>query len=161
MHFPAMPNAPAHDPMTGGPGEPARGREMILLVEDEDAVRVIVSAVLRRSGYRVVEAATPRAAYETFERHGSDIDLLVSDVVMPEMSGPALAQRLVGLRPELRILFISGYADIATPIDEENPNVSFLRKPFQASALVARVQEMLARPNQVKPPPPEANPGNS
>ena len=152
MHFPAIPNAPVRETMTGAAGEVARGRELILLVEDEDAVRVIVSAVLRRSGYRVVEAASPRAAYETFERHGCDIDLLVSDVVMPEMSGPALAQRLVGLRPELRILFISGYSDITTPIDADSPNVSFLRKPFQASALVARVQEMLARPNPVKPP---------
>ena len=64
---------------------------------------------------------------------------------MPEMNGPALAQRLVGLRPELRVLFISGYADMAMPLDADNPNVSFLSKPFQASVLAERVRQMLAR----------------
>ena len=76
-----------------------RGRETILLVEDEDAVRAIISAVLRRQGYQVLEASTPRAACEIFARARDDIDLLLTDVVMPEMNGPALAQRLIGLRP--------------------------------------------------------------
>jgi two-component system cell cycle sensor histidine kinase/response regulator CckA len=146
MHFPAVGNASASEPAVAATGETESGRELILLVEDEDSVRVIVGAVLRRHGYRVLEAASPRAACEIFEQHAHEIDLLVSDVVMPEMNGPTLADRLVRLRPDLRVLFISGYADIGTPIDADNPNVSFLRKPFQASLLVARVQEMLAPP---------------
>src|SRR5262249_8063602 len=120
----------------------------ILLVEDEDAVRVIMGAVLRRQGYNVLEASTPTVAFELFGRHGRDIDLLLTDVVMPEMSGPALAQRLTAVRPELRVLFISGYADMSSEIDTGNPNVRFLGKPFQASTLTARVREMLCAPLQ-------------
>ncbi len=148
MHFPAA-MAPA--PAERSPSEPAppiESRETILLVEDEDAVRVIISAVLRRQGYQVLEASTPRGACEIFEQHAADVDMLLTDVVMPEMNGPALAQRLVAVRPELRVLFISGYADVATPIDADNPNVSFLSKPFQASVLAARVREILARPRR-------------
>src|SRR5205807_524692 len=130
------------------PSTPPRGRETILLVEDEDAVRVIVSAVLQRQGYHVLEASTPQAALILFDQHARDIELLVSDVVMPGMNGPTLAQRLVGLRPELRVLFISGYADVATPLDSENPNVSFLSKPFQASTLSERVRDVLSRPGR-------------
>ena len=111
-------------------------------------MRVIVGTILRRHGYNVLEAATAGAAHALFEQHCPEIDLLLSDVVMPDMNGPALAQRLVSVRPELRILFISGYVDGGTPIDRGNPNVSFLSKPFQAPALVARVREMLARPAQ-------------
>jgi two-component system cell cycle sensor histidine kinase/response regulator CckA len=121
-------------------------RETILLVEDEDAVRVIISAVLRRQGYNVVEAPGARVACEIFAGRGNDIDLLLTDIVMPDMGGPALAQRLIGIRPELRVLFISGYADTLTPSGGGNPNVGFLSKPFQASTLAARVGEMLARP---------------
>jgi DNA-binding response OmpR family regulator len=104
--------------------------------------------VLRRSGYRVLQAATPAHACELFEAHREDIDLLVSDVVMPNMNGPALAQRLIGQRPDLRILFISGYADSVGPLDSISPNVSFLGKPFQGSALAERVRELLARAPQ-------------
>jgi two-component system, cell cycle sensor histidine kinase and response regulator CckA len=66
-------------------------------------------------------------------------------VIMPDMNGPALAQRLIGLRPELRVLFMSGYADMTSPPGGDSPNVGFLSKPFQASALTARVAQMLAR----------------
>jgi two-component system cell cycle sensor histidine kinase/response regulator CckA len=118
------------------------GGETILLVEDEDAVRVIVGATLRRHGYDVIEAATPRGACEIFEQCGSSVDLLMTDVVMPEMNGPALAQRLVAERPELRVLFISGYANVPS-FDAGNPNASFLSKPFQASVLAAAVREVL------------------
>jgi two-component system, cell cycle sensor histidine kinase and response regulator CckA len=121
------------------------GQETILLVEDEDAVRAIISAVLRRNGYRVLEAPLPSVACELFDAHRDAIDLLLTDVVMPEMTGPALAQRLGEHRPDLRILFISGYADAVGPLDDRNPNVSFLGKPFQGSVLAGRVRELLAR----------------
>jgi len=141
MYFPV---ASATVAGTGSENElDAATRETILLVEDEDQVRVIVSTVLRRQGYNVLEAATPTVAMSTFARHNGAIDLLLTDVVMPEMSGPALAQRLIGLRPELRVLFISGYADVALEPQIGGTNVSFLSKPFQASALAARVAQML------------------
>jgi PAS domain S-box-containing protein len=122
-------------------------QETILLVEDEEAVRRIISASLRRQGYRVLEAATPGMACEIVDHHPERIDLLLSDVVMPEMNGPALAQRLVGARPSLRVLFISGYADMLnTPNADGNPNIDFLGKPFKASALADKVRAILARP---------------
>ena len=123
-----------------------RGSETVLLVEDEDSVRAIISAVLRRQGYQVLEASGARDGVRDLRSSASDIDLLLTDVVMPDMNGPALAQRLIGLRPELRVLFISGYADMLSPPGGDNPNVGFLSKPFQASALTARVAQMLARP---------------
>jgi two-component system, cell cycle sensor histidine kinase and response regulator CckA len=143
MHFPAASGAgeitePAHRtlPLT-------RARETVLLVEDEESVRVSIGAILRRRGYSVIEAATARAACEVFAQR-TDIDLLLTDIVMPDMNGPALAQRLVGLRPELRVLFISGYAEMLTPPSSGNPNVAFLSKPFPASVLAARVAAMMA-----------------
>ena len=150
MFFPAV-AAPAVD--TAAPLPVAAHRDAtILLVEDEDAVRAIMSAVLRRTGYRVLEASVPSAACDIFDRHGDDIDLLLTDVVMPEMNGPALAQRLIGLRPSLRTLFISGYADAARPFEGlRHPNISLLTKPFHASALVERVQQMIGHPPLAEP----------
>ena len=129
--------------------ESPRGHETVLLVEDEEAVRLIVSAVLRRQGYTVIETSSPASAVELFERHAEEIDLLVTDVVMPVMNGPALAQRLGAIRPALRVLFISGYTSVPSP-EMQNPNVGFLNKPFQTAVLVARVREMLSRPAGVR-----------
>ena len=146
MHFPLAPETGEPRPPLA-PAQPDGSRETILLVEDVDAVRVSISAVLRRRGYNVVEASGARVACEIFAGRGNDIDLLLTDIVMPDMSGPALAQRLIGLRPELRVLFISGYADMLTRPGGDNPNVGFLSKPFQSSVLTARVGQMLARPD--------------
>jgi signal transduction histidine kinase len=144
MHFPAV-ESPSASAVPDVAVPPVRGRETILLVEDEDAVRMIIASVLRKQGYHVFEAASPHGACEIFDRHQQEIDLLLTDVVMPEMNGPALAQRLVAAKPRLRILFISGYADVALPIEAANPNVAMLTKPFQGSVLAAKVRELLAR----------------
>ena len=138
MHFPAVgrsTDAETRRPRASG--------ETILLVEDEESVRMMVAAVLGRHGYTVLEAATPGEGCRLFECHTDDIDLLLTDVVMPEMNGPALAQRLVGLKPELRVVFMSGYAGIAGPIDAGTANVGFLTKPFQGSTLARKVREVL------------------
>ena len=128
------------------PDQPApSGRETILLVEDEDAVRVVIGALLRRHGYDVIEAATPGGALELFLHHGDAIELLLTDIVMPDMNGPALAQRLVSAKPGLRILFISGYADAAKSA-LSGPYISFLAKPIEALALTRTVRELLDRP---------------
>jgi DNA-binding NtrC family response regulator len=144
MHFPAIatvarPTDPGQSLSTAG------DRETILLVEDEDSVRAVVSAVLRRQGYQVLEASTARAARDIFAQHGAGVALLLSDVVMPGMNGPALADSLTVLKPDLQVLFISGYSDLALPLDADDPNVSFLSKPFQASVLTAKVKDALAR----------------
>jgi two-component system cell cycle sensor histidine kinase/response regulator CckA len=141
LHFPAvLPEVP----VSAEPG--LTGRESILLVEDEDSVRAIIGELLRRHGYHVLEAGTPGGAEEIFAHHGDAIDLLLTDVVMPGMNGPALAQRLVSHKPELRILFISGYADAASPASLRGPHIGFLAKPFQASALARAVRDLLDRP---------------
>ena len=145
MFFPAAPPVASDASASDGAAASAPGRETILLVEDEDAVRAIVSAILRRKGYHVLEAARPSAACEIFDRRGAEIDLLLTDVVMPEMNGPSLAQRLIGMRPELRVLFISGYADLEAQPGIGNPNMGFLSKPFQAATLAARVGQMFGR----------------
>jgi two-component system, cell cycle sensor histidine kinase and response regulator CckA len=151
MFFPAA--ARVDDLATSPKGTVDAGRAggTVLLVEDEESVRAIIGVVLRREGYNVVEASSSRIACDIFAQR-DDIDLLLTDVVMPEMSGPALAQRLIGWRPELRVLFISGYTDMLSPPGGDNPNVGFLRKPFEASVLISRVARMLARPGRATPP---------
>ncbi len=144
MHFPAAAAGEQLPPAAVNADVPAPGRGTILLVEDEDAVRAIIRAALRRLGYDVLEAGTARDAIAIFERRQGDIDLLLTDVVMPGMNGPALAQRLVAVRPELRILFISGYANASMPLDGASPNVTFLSKPFEASVLARKVRSALS-----------------
>jgi two-component system, cell cycle sensor histidine kinase and response regulator CckA len=148
MYFPEVTVAAQEPGRHAEPAARAARQETILLVEDEEAVRRMIGASLRRDGYRVLEASTPSGACELVEQHPERIDLLLSDVVMPEMNGPALAQRLVGARPSLRVLFISGYADmLAAPQSANNPNIDFLSKPFKASALAEKVRSILARPS--------------
>ncbi len=142
MHFPAVCEPATLESIVPRAARSAR-RRTILLVEDEDAVRVIIGAALRRHGFHVLEAATPRGACEVFDQHAEDIALLLTDVVMPEMNGPALARRLCAVSPSLRVLFISGYTDVA-PVEAHHPHVGFLSKPFQASLLVANVTALLA-----------------
>jgi nitrogen-specific signal transduction histidine kinase/ActR/RegA family two-component response regulator len=149
IHFPAvqLPQTMATEPAAPrNVVEPPRGNETVLLVEDEEAVRRIMSTVLKRQGYTVLEASTPLVALELFERHAEQIALLLTDVVMPVMGGPALAQRLVAIRPALRVLFVSGYTG-SVPPQIQSPNVGFLTKPFQTGVLAARVREMLGRPD--------------
>jgi CheY-like chemotaxis protein len=149
LHFPALPRSrsvqvtPAHR-WPSPPVEDTEERRTILLVEDEDSVRAVVNALLRQQGYQVLDASTPQAALAIFGQHAREIDLLLTDVVMPEMSGPALAQRLVGMQPELHVLFISGYTTPALAREMENPKMKFLSKPFQPSALVAAVREIFS-----------------
>jgi two-component system, cell cycle sensor histidine kinase and response regulator CckA len=145
MYFPEIAAGATTAPGRECAAEAPRGHETILLVEDEEAVRVVVATILRRQGYTVIETGAPLDAPDLFERHADDVDLLITDVVMPGLSGPALAQRLVALRPALRVLFISGYAGLPAP-QIHSANVGFLSKPFESAALAARVREMLNGP---------------
>jgi nitrogen-specific signal transduction histidine kinase/CheY-like chemotaxis protein len=117
----------------------------VLLVEDEQAVRELVRIILERAGHRVFEAATPEEALEQFNVIES-VDLLLTDVVMPAMSGFDLFHVLVGRQPSLRVLFISGYTDYATfePTIADK-GAAFLEKPFSAEALLGKVREVLSQ----------------
>jgi two-component system cell cycle sensor histidine kinase/response regulator CckA len=123
--------------------EAAQAAATILLVEDEAPVRMMTTRTLERAGYRVLPAATPAQACALFERDRAAIDLLVTDIVMPDMHGTALAERLVGQRPDLPVLFVSGYSD-AMPAGATRPGaMGFLAKPFPSSRLIAAVAELL------------------
>ncbi len=119
----------------------------ILLVEDEDDVRAVTARTLNRAGYRVLEAASPSEACTIFDENALDIDLLLTDVVMPEMRGPVLAERLIARRRDLNVLFVSGYNDGRTSTTTSGTGrVQFLEKPFTPSRLVRTLDELLSVP---------------
>jgi PAS domain S-box-containing protein len=127
--------------------EAQQGTETLLLVEDEEAVRALVRNVLREKGYSVLEASRGEEALELSELYRGRIDLLVTDVVMPRMSGRELARRLANSRPQIKVLYISGYADNAVwgegGLDSDG---AFLQKPFSPEALARKVREVLGGP---------------
>jgi two-component system cell cycle sensor histidine kinase/response regulator CckA len=125
------------------------GSETILLVEDEEAVRTIVSKILQNKGYTVLEAHHGIEALQICMHHEGLIHLMVTDVVMPQMSGRELAERLTMLRPEIRVLFMSGYPDNAIVHHGVlGAGTAFLQKPFTLNALECKVRELLDAPPQ-------------
>jgi signal transduction histidine kinase/CheY-like chemotaxis protein len=121
-----------------------RGSETILLVEDEESVRVLSRILLERAGYLVLDAANPQEALATISGYAEPIDLLLTDVMMPGESGPELFRHLIAARPETRVLYISGYADQAiVSRGVLEAGVPFLQKPFSAAGLARKVREVL------------------
>ena len=121
------------------------GQDTILLVEDEDAVRSFAARALRMRGYTVLEAPGGEAGLEIVRHHPGAIDLLVTDVVMPIMDGPTLVRAARRLRPEMRIIYMSGYAEDAfRRNDEKIEELHFLPKPFGLKQLVAKVKDVLS-----------------
>jgi PAS domain S-box-containing protein len=126
---------------------PARvvgGTETILLAEDEAAVRNLARRVLEKHGYTLLVAATGRDGVQVATQHAGPIDLLVTDVVMPEMGGRELAQRLTALQPGLKVLYLSGYTDDAiVHRGVLETGIAFLQKPFTADVLARKIREVL------------------
>jgi PAS domain S-box-containing protein len=133
----------SRSPNRPGDLEKKQGWETVLLVEDEDAVRSLARAVLRRHGYTVLEARHGVDALRLAERHRDDIHLLLTDVVMPHMKGPELAERLASVRPKMKVLYMSGYVDRSAMPDFTS--VSFLPKPFTPETLARKVRLILDR----------------
>jgi signal transduction histidine kinase len=147
VYLPPAPAAvaePAPEPPTAPRPAPAAAAT-ILVVEDEVAVRRMTVQVLSRAGYQVLAAATPAEAQTIFAQHPRQISLLLTDVVMPEMHGPQLAERLLASRPDLPVLFVSGYGDAMLPAGAPAANHAFLAKPFSVPALTAAIAGLLAR----------------
>jgi CheY-like chemotaxis protein len=125
-----------------------RGAETVLLVEDETGVRALVRDILGQHGYNVLEAADVDDALRLCRDHEGEIQLLLTDVVMPVMSGRELAERSATLRPEIKVLYMSGYTDnIVVYHGVTARDTQFLQKPFTPKALVRKVREVLDRAN--------------
>jgi CheY-like chemotaxis protein len=120
------------------------GTETVLVCEDEDLVRDLIERILTERGYRVLAPAGPREALEAFAARPQRVDVLITDVIMPQMSGPELAERLTALRPDLRTLFLSGYtAETVQSRGNLPPGSAFLEKPFDHTTLLQTVRGLL------------------
>jgi nitrogen-specific signal transduction histidine kinase/CheY-like chemotaxis protein len=146
LHFPSLEETPQPPPAPPLPAPVRRGTETILVVEDESGVRGLVRTVLARQGYRVLVAESPAQALALLAEHGQPIDLLLTDLVMPGLSGRELAARLTAQQPGMKVLYMSGYTnDEALRRDLVHETVDFLAKPFTPQALLDKVQAILAR----------------
>jgi two-component system cell cycle sensor histidine kinase/response regulator CckA len=148
-HYPEKDVAPeaavAKESVEAKPRVDLTGQGTILLVEDEEGLRSLNARGLRSRGYTVIEASNGIEAMEALEEKNGAVDLVVSDVVMPEMDGPTLLRAMRARNPSLKIIFVSGYAEDAFAKSlEENEKFDFLAKPFALSALVAKVKETMA-----------------
>ncbi len=147
IYLPQVDNGVPSDETTHAPQSMPTGDEMILVVEDEDAVRSLTCYTLRMQGYAVLEATDGEAALRVTEQHPGKIHLLLTDVVMPRMGGRQLAERLAQARSDIKVLYLSGYTDDAVVrhgvLDAE---VAFLQKPFTPSTLAQKVRDVLDTP---------------
>ena len=122
----------------------SRGSETILLVEDEEPLRKLCTEFLEQLGYRMLTASNAKEAVALVEGYSGKIDLLITDVVMPGLPGPDLAQALLALRPDLKVIFISGYAaGSLAPNGILKPGTVLVNKPFTIRALTAKLREVL------------------
>ncbi len=118
----------------------------ILLVEDEDMLRGLIRELLEIKGYQVLEASQGIEALEVLKRNGRPVDLVLTDVVMPQMSGSELVIELRRIHPELKVIFMSGYTgsnNAAIHKSLEMPGVAFLQKPFRLNALIGQVEGLI------------------
>ncbi len=144
IYLPRIEDTPAT--VSASPPSPRlrAGAGRVFLVEDEEGVRELTRSVLEDAGYTVVTASNGREALEVFAAHGGAFDLLMTDVVMPYLDGRRLAERLLAQRPEIRVIYMSGYASHTMVHDALlDPGTAFVRKPFTVTSLTARVREML------------------
>ena len=146
IHLPRVTDAIEGVRRAGG-GRPSGGTETILVVEDQDGLRDLICEMLRETGYEVLSAADGRDALSVAEAHAGPIHLLVTDVIMPGISGRELAERLRHGRAETRVLFVSGYtSDVIARSGALQEGTDLLEKPFGREALLRRVREALSTP---------------
>lgn len=139
-----LPRVDAPLEATGGERASQRvqpGNETLLFVEDDDLLRHLTVAELASHGYRLIEAANSEEALKAVQKHAGPIHLLITDVVMPQMNGVELARCFHEMRPEAKVLYISGYMHELLP--SRDPSAQILLKPFTSDVLVARVRALL------------------
>ncbi len=136
---------PVAEPVVAAAPRDVTGQDTILLVEDEEAVRSFAARALRMRGYNVLEASGGEEALEIVKAGEHEIHLLITDVVMPNMDGPTLVRHVKGMKPDLAVIFMSGYAEEAFRRNDENASdLHFLPKPFGLKQLAAKVKEVLS-----------------
>jgi CheY-like chemotaxis protein len=144
MFFPIVSGSVAKIPAPAPIRRPPRGSETILMVEDEGSLRAIVSDTLRASGYRVLEADDGLRAIELSDDTAERIDLLLTDVILPGLSGRSVAERLRATRPRMKVIYMSGYTDdFIAEHGVVSPHTVLLEKPFAIALLLLKVRETL------------------
>ena len=143
IHLPCIDAGVAVDEAKPAAANALHGDETVLVVEDEEAVRRLTKTILEAHGYRVLEADSGAEAHAVASRRAGEIDLLLTDVVMPGMSGPQLAERLQPLHPQMKVLYMSGYPEPRQPNSALVSEVDFIQKPFTKQKLLRRLREVL------------------
>jgi two-component system, cell cycle sensor histidine kinase and response regulator CckA len=147
VYLPQAREEGAAPPATVLPVQETRGSETVLLVEDERAVRELTRMILIGRGYTVIDAASPEQAKTFARKHAGKLDLLLTDVVMPGISGRDLAKELTAQLPGLRVLYMSGYTfNVIAHGGQLEEGIAFLQKPFTPAALLQKVREVLDSP---------------
>jgi two-component system, cell cycle sensor histidine kinase and response regulator CckA len=146
IYLPRVDDAPEAVDKRGRGVTQLKGSETILLVEDEEMVRKLAREVLQRNGYTVLEASNGGEALLTCEQHQGPIHMMITDVVMPQMSGRQLVERLTVLCPRMRVMYMSGYTDDAVLNAGLAPDETFLQKPFMPESLLRKVRDVLDQP---------------
>lgn len=144
IFLPRVEGEPERETRPRRPAQPAGGSETILLVEDEDSVRELAARILQENGYQVLAEASAEQAQKLWDRHGTSIDLLVTDLVLPDLDGQELADRLRRARPGLPVVAMSGYTETARMrADPLRSTMSFIAKPFSAEDFGRKVRQAL------------------
>ncbi len=147
LYFRAMEALPHETPKEGLASGMEGGKETLLVAEDEDAVRKILVRQLKKLGYKVLEGENGAAALQAAEKHAGEIDLLLTDTIMPKMNGRELVAELIKVRPILRVIFVSGYPEeILTEAMDKGENLHWVQKPYAMDDLARKIRRVLDEP---------------
>jgi CheY-like chemotaxis protein len=149
IYLPRVESGTPSQPEAKSRSEILGGTETVLVVEDDKGVRGAIVAILKKRGYKIIEAPSGKEAIGLLTRQKEPIALMITDVVMPEMSGKQLADQVRTLRPEIKILFLSGYTEnVIAHHGVLEPGINFLAKPFSIQSLTKKVREVLDQQNK-------------
>jgi len=144
IYLPPSTRSPAAGQKASGTPSERRGREIVLLVEDNEQVRNLACSMLEHQGYRVLAASSGKEALSILDRHAGPVNLLLTNVIMPGMNGRQLFERVSGLYPDVKVLYMSGYAhDVITQSGVVDVGLHFIQKPFSGRALTEKLRTVL------------------